>query len=137
MGYIKTTWVDDNLPALNASNLNKIEQGIEDATEISNSFTATFYTGRDKTGTSFTSPNCRYVKIGSIVHLIIFRANFGAGLSVQSVTLPFTINADWLASGTTDTGVAFSNPLGNVNYVNFASAISDMFVRFSFTYKVV
>lgn len=30
--YNKTNWVDDSEPYLNASNLNKIEQGIEDAT---------------------------------------------------------------------------------------------------------
>lgn len=28
MAYIKTVWVDDSVPAINASNLNKIEQGI-------------------------------------------------------------------------------------------------------------
>lgn len=31
INYTKTTWVNDNSPALNASNLNKIEQGIKDA----------------------------------------------------------------------------------------------------------
>ncbi len=28
MAYIKTPWLDDSLPAINASNLNKIEDGI-------------------------------------------------------------------------------------------------------------
>ena len=31
MSYIKTTWVDNNAPYINAENLNKMEQGIEDA----------------------------------------------------------------------------------------------------------
>lgn len=31
MAYTKTTWVNGGAPAINASNLNKIEQGIEDA----------------------------------------------------------------------------------------------------------
>lgn len=31
MAYTKTTWVDDNPPAIIAANLNKIEQGVEDA----------------------------------------------------------------------------------------------------------
>lgn len=31
MAYTKTTWVDGSAPAINASNLNKIEQGIADA----------------------------------------------------------------------------------------------------------
>lgn len=30
MGYTKTTWVDGSTPAINATNLNKIEQGIYD-----------------------------------------------------------------------------------------------------------
>ena len=30
MAYTKTTWVNDTTPAINATNLNKIEQGIED-----------------------------------------------------------------------------------------------------------
>lgn len=33
MSYTKTTWVDNSAPAINAENLNKIEQGIYDATE--------------------------------------------------------------------------------------------------------
>lgn len=31
MTYVRTTWVDDSAPAVNATNLNKIEQGIFDA----------------------------------------------------------------------------------------------------------
>jgi hypothetical protein len=31
MAYIKTTWVNTTAPALNAANLNKLEQGVEDA----------------------------------------------------------------------------------------------------------
>jgi hypothetical protein len=31
MAYTKTTWVNDTTPAINATNLNKIEQGIYDA----------------------------------------------------------------------------------------------------------
>lgn len=31
MAYTKTTWVNDQEPAINAINLNKMEQGIEDA----------------------------------------------------------------------------------------------------------
>ena len=31
MAYEKTTWVNDSKPAINAANLNKIEQGIADA----------------------------------------------------------------------------------------------------------
>ena len=31
MAYAKTTWVDNSTPAINATNLNKIEEGIEDA----------------------------------------------------------------------------------------------------------
>ena len=31
MAYTKTTWVNDSTPAINAANLNKIEQGIADA----------------------------------------------------------------------------------------------------------
>ena len=31
MAYTKTTWVNDSKPAINAANLNKIEQGIADA----------------------------------------------------------------------------------------------------------
>lgn len=31
MAYTKTVWVNDEKPAINADNLNKIEQGIEDA----------------------------------------------------------------------------------------------------------
>lgn len=35
MAYTKTEWVNDSVPAINASNLNKIEQGIYDLdTEI-------------------------------------------------------------------------------------------------------
>jgi len=30
MAYTKTNWVNDSIPAINASNLNKIEQGIYD-----------------------------------------------------------------------------------------------------------
>lgn len=30
MAYTKTTWVDNSPPAINADNLNKIENGIED-----------------------------------------------------------------------------------------------------------
>lgn len=44
MAYTKTTWVDGQTPALNATNLNKIEQGIEDAhkmLEEPNYYTAT------------------------------------------------------------------------------------------------
>lgn len=33
MAYTKTTWVDNSEPPINAENLNKIEQGIYDATE--------------------------------------------------------------------------------------------------------
>ena len=31
--YVKTVWVDDNTPALNAANLNHIEDGVAAATE--------------------------------------------------------------------------------------------------------
>ena len=31
MAYTKTEWVNDSKPAINAANLNKIEQGIADA----------------------------------------------------------------------------------------------------------
>ena len=31
MSYTPTTWIDGQLPALNDTNLNKIEQGIADA----------------------------------------------------------------------------------------------------------
>ena len=31
MAYTKTTWVNDSKPAINAANLNKIEEGIADA----------------------------------------------------------------------------------------------------------
>ena len=34
MAYTKTTWVNDSKPAINAANLNKIEQGIADAHAI-------------------------------------------------------------------------------------------------------
>ena len=34
MAYTKTTWVNDSEPAINAANLNKIEQGIADAHAI-------------------------------------------------------------------------------------------------------
>ena len=34
MAYTKTTWVNDSKPAINAANLNKIEQGIADANAI-------------------------------------------------------------------------------------------------------
>ena len=34
MAYTKTTWVNDSEPAINAANLNKIEQGIADANAI-------------------------------------------------------------------------------------------------------
>lgn len=33
MAYSKTVWVNDNAPALNATNLNKIENGIYDNAE--------------------------------------------------------------------------------------------------------
>ena len=34
MAYTKTKWVNDSKPAINAANLNKIEQGIADANAI-------------------------------------------------------------------------------------------------------
>ena len=34
MAYVKTEWVNDSVPAINAGNLNKIEAGIENATNI-------------------------------------------------------------------------------------------------------
>ena len=34
MAYTKTAWVNDSEPAINAANLNKIEQGIADAHAI-------------------------------------------------------------------------------------------------------
>jgi len=34
--YVPTTWVDDSVPAINALNLNKIEQGIDVATDAIN-----------------------------------------------------------------------------------------------------
>ena len=34
MAYTKTEWVNDSKPAINAANLNKIEQGIADAHTI-------------------------------------------------------------------------------------------------------
>ena len=34
MAYTKTEWVNDSEPAINAANLNKIEQGIADAHAI-------------------------------------------------------------------------------------------------------
>ena len=34
MAYTKTAWVNDSKPAINAANLNKIEQGIADAHAI-------------------------------------------------------------------------------------------------------
>jgi hypothetical protein len=33
MAYIKTTWVNGSAPPINATNLNKIEDGIEDVTD--------------------------------------------------------------------------------------------------------
>lgn len=34
MSYSKTSWINNQLPAINAENLNKIEQGIADAHEL-------------------------------------------------------------------------------------------------------
>ena len=36
MAYTKTTWVNDTTPAINATNLNKIETGIKDVTDAVN-----------------------------------------------------------------------------------------------------
>ena len=34
MSYVKTTWVNGSAPPINATNLNKIEEGIEQATPL-------------------------------------------------------------------------------------------------------
>ena len=34
MAYQKTTWIDGSAPAINAANLNKLEQGVADAHDM-------------------------------------------------------------------------------------------------------
>ena len=71
MAYKKTTWVDNSAPSINADNLNKIEQGIEDAHGLTDSnlvvgATATGSPGIDPgwetSSENMTSPDV-YIKI--------------------------------------------------------------------------
>ena len=44
MAYTKTTWVNDTAPAINATNLNKMEQGIYDAHDTADAATSAIST---------------------------------------------------------------------------------------------
>ena len=63
MSYSKTTWVDDSVPAINATNLNKIEVGVETAqtavgTEVdAAAFTGCLTTDDDTTQKAFETIN--------------------------------------------------------------------------------
>lgn len=51
MAYVRTVWINDNAPALNATNLNKIEQGIYDNAEnIDDLLAVTFEAGAETAG---------------------------------------------------------------------------------------
>ena len=115
------------VPSADPNTLDDYEEG---------SFTTTFWSGRDKTGTSFTSLACRYVKIGSLVTLHIFRDNNGVGINPQSVTVPFIGAPNCFMTTITDGGVVASSPDWNVDYLNFSTAIPNPYVRFTLTYRV-
>lgn len=69
MAYTKTTWVNDSAPALDADNLNKIEQGIYDAdtlaTALQNYINKNIQAGT--TTTTVTAPANGYVD-GSVTY---------------------------------------------------------------------
>lgn len=91
MAYTKTTWVDNNTPAINASNLNKMEQGIFDATEVVGSFTPTVYSDSG-TITSHIASGI-FTKIGRLVtvHITVSITDAGTGVGSLNVgALPYT-----------------------------------------------
>ena len=66
MAYTKTPWVDDHLPAINASNLNKIEDGIYDAQSsirFKVCICASFNTSFRVSGTGVTPIRCSLAMI--------------------------------------------------------------------------
>lgn len=85
MAYTKTEWVNDSVPAINATNLNKIEQGIKDIdTEVTNNCVKKIrYDGQNIDGFKDwvinTAPNGSYLVTiglnGSVSCAIVQKAN--------------------------------------------------------------
>lgn len=75
MAYPKTTWVNDGAPALNATNLNKIETGIHEA-----------HAGFEAVGVALTAHMAETATLAQLGH-------------VKHATLSTTLNTTW--SGTT------------------------------------
>jgi hypothetical protein len=108
MAYTKTTWVNSSAPPINATNLNKIEDGIEKATDIigqesvtTTSWTATtvsvFLQKKDVSITGVTSNDFPIIAFNAES----FEDAFDAGITyIESFNGGITLYADEIPAST-------------------------------------
>lgn len=112
MAYTKTTWVDDNAPAINASNLNKIEQGIEEAHIGWSSISATLtYASADSpTFVANTSIDLTSViSVGMKIKLTQTTVKYFIVTAITSTTITLYGGADYTLANATITLPYFSS----------------------------
>jgi len=89
MAYTKTVWVNNTTPAIHASNLNKMEQGIKDAHTVAN--VKTWYESNDDTNVYTDSEKTLVGTIDSINTRVETLENSGMTALIGSNLTPQTI----------------------------------------------
>lgn len=105
MAYTKTEWINDSVPAINASNLNKIEQGIYDNAFESgsnangsyikfNDGTMICYGSKDINNVSFTqfTTSINYSNIQTITFPQLFINNPSTSIGCRSSNMAWSSN---------------------------------------------
>lgn len=107
MSYIKTNWVNDSSPYIDAANLNKIEQGIEDA---QNGVLATQLTGLIPINGTPLPNDSLLVAIGKLKNA----TENPALAAVQSVSVPLSSGWQSTIDQVASTAQSFQKRAGSV-----------------------
>lgn len=110
MAYTKTTWVDNSTPAINATNLNKIESGIEtNDLAIADLKPKLLWTNSNLQPISTTTINLSSSDYDML--LVIFLQSYDANMTYSAIT---SKGNDFRLIGATTTGTA----IRLLNYVS-------------------
>ena len=138
MAYTKTVWVDDNTPAINASNLNKIEKGIEDAhlvMPVNGTWTPTL---SNITITGTNNSAYKYTRIGRLVFVNMkFSGTTGVNITENGTfTLPFTSTTDGVSgiASSANSGEWAEFSLFDTTRIVFKNTMQGITIQISFFY---
>ena len=136
MAYTKTTWVNGGAPAINATNLNKMEQGILDGQDIAES-------GSNSSGI--------WIKFSDGTMIVRQKANnamiAGIGIFALNTPLPF-VNSDFdvqvIASGINGSAnnsliniVCNGRPLTSSSYTVYSKNMADSTYNQTVNYRII